>query len=189
MYMEKNQTNKNKLGSGATLKKIEFVKTSKINQSKKDQNTVEVLSDIHKKINSSAALNGGFDLLMFKIEKIEQNQESLVGKLDKIHEAIYDPDDGIFSKINVSTIDTIKKINQTDHSLVTILEWKNRKEKDEEKNEESFEEATTKLSSLQVSVESLQKSKNTLSDVLRWILVALMGGSLTLAFKWLENKF
>jgi len=71
-------------------------------KSQRSKKTVEaqkvVLEAIHKKIVSSAALNGGFDILMFKIEKIEQNQEQLVNKVDKIHDAIYDPNDGIFSK-------------------------------------------------------------------------------------------
>jgi len=159
-------------------------KSSKISKGRSDQ----VLGDIHKKITSSSALNGGFDVLMFKIEKIEQNQEQIVNKVDKIHEAIYDPADGIFSKMSASNVETIEKINETDQRIIEITEWKKRKEKDEDKIEESVETSSEIIRSLQNSVDDLQKSKNTAWSILRWILVAFSGGSLTIFFKWLENK-
>jgi len=185
--MAKKQGDKTKIDD-ESFKKASSVKNSKTPRFKSNQVTDEVLDDIHKKIISSSALNGGFDILMFKIEKIEQNQEALVEKVDKIHDAIYDPDDGIFSKMNSSNISTIEKINETDQRLIALAEWKKRKEKDEEKIEESVEESSMKLSSLQKSVDDLQKSKNIVWNTLRWILVAIAGGSLTLMFKWLENK-
>jgi len=181
--MAKKQGDKNKTFVDSS-KKVTAPKSSRVSKEKNDQ----VLGDIHKKITSSSALNGGFDVLMFKIEKIEQNQEEIVGKVDKIHDAIYDPDDGIFSKMSSSNVKTIEKINETDQRLIEIAEWKKRREKDEDKIEESVEEASTRLSSLQKSVDDLQKSKNTVWGFLRWILVAVAGGSLTLMFKWLESK-
>lgn len=147
-----------------------------------------VLDDIHKKIISSAALNGGFDALMFKIEKIEQNQEQLVHKVDKIHDAIYDPKDGIFSKINEANLETTNKINETDQKLIEVAEWKKQKVKEDTKIELYAEATTEKILGLEKNVYDLVKSKNTLSGAFRWLLVAIVGGSLTLLFKWLETK-
>lgn len=185
--MAKKQGDKNRILADS-LKKSSSSKTVRPSRSKSNQATEEVLGDIHKKIISSSALNGGFDILMFKIERIEQNQAEIVGKVDKIHDAIYDPNDGIFSKMNSSNMNTIEKINETDQRVIEISEWKKRREKDEEKIEENVEESSARLSSLQKSVDDLQKSKNIAWGVIRWILVALAGGSLTLAFKWLEGK-
>lgn len=185
--MAKKQGDKNKIAADK-IKRASSPKTVKTPRTKSIEITDDVLGDIHKKIISSSALNGGFDVLMFKIEKIEQNQEEIVGKVDKIHDAIYDPDDGIFSRMNSSNLNTIEKINETDQRLIEISEWKKRREKDEEKIEESVEESSTRLSALQKSVDDLQKSKNVVWGALRWILVAVAGGSLTLLFKWLENK-
>lgn len=148
----------------------------------------QVLGDIHKKIISSAALNGGFDVLMYKIEKIEQNQEQLVDKVDKIHDAIYDPNDGIFSKISSSNAESTEKINETEQKLIEITQWKKQKEKEDGKMEEEIEDSVTRLSTLQKNVEDLVKSKKAAWGVFRWILVAVAGGSLTLLFKWLETK-
>lgn len=148
----------------------------------------EVLDDIHKKIINSAALNGGFDALMFKIEKIECNQEQLVSKVDKIHDAIYDPQDGIFSKINESSLDTSRRINETDQKLIEVSEWKKQRIKDDAKFESYAEDSSNKILGLQRNVDDLMKSKNMLSGIVRWIIVALAGGGLTLLFKWLEAK-
>ena len=147
-----------------------------------------VLDDIHKKIIGSAALNGGFDILMFKIEKIEQNQEQLVDKVDKIHDAIYDPNDGIFSKLNESNADHAQKINETEQKLIEINEWKKQKDKDHQKSEVELEETSEKVQNLQKNVDDLVQSKGIIWSATRWILVAIAGGSLTLLFKWLETK-
>lgn len=165
------------------------VSSPKSQRSKKPVETQQVvLQDIHKKIISSAALNGGFDILMFKIEKIEQNQEQLVDKLDKIHDAIYDPNDGIFSKISDSNAKNSQKINETEQKIIEISEWKKQRDKEDERSEVELEETAVKVQSIQKNVEDLVKNKNTISAVVRWILVALAGGSLTLLFKWIETK-
>lgn len=165
------------------------VSSLKSQRSKKPVETQQVvLQDIHKKIISSAALNGGFDILMFKIEKIEQNQEQLVDKLDKIHDAIYDPNDGIFSKISDSNAKNSQKINETEQKIIEISEWKKQRDKEDERSEVELEETAVKVQSIQKNVEDLVKNKNTISAVVRWILVALAGGSLTLLFKWIETK-
>jgi hypothetical protein len=167
--------------------KISSPKSQRVKNTFTAQNFV--LDDIHKKIIGSAALNGGFDILMFKIEKIEQNQEQLVGKVDKIHDAIYDPDDGIFSKISDSNAKNSQKINETEQKLVELSGWKKQKEKESEKSELELEETSEKVQIIQKNVDDLVKSKNTISSAVRWVLVALTGGSLTLLFKWIETKF
>ena len=70
------------------------------------------LDEINKKLNTSAALNGGFDTLLYKIDKIEQSQGQLVSKVDKIHDAIYDPSEGIFSKLSEYKLENTNTVNE-----------------------------------------------------------------------------
>lgn len=62
-------------------------------------------------------LNGGFDKLVAKVEKIETVTESLRDaqveakkKIDAIHVAVYDPDTGLYTKVkdNSKWITTVK---------------------------------------------------------------------------------
>ena len=59
----------------------------------------ELLESIAKKIADSKALNGGFDRLVVMVEGIQDKQEEAGRKLDKVTDAIYDPDNGIYSRI------------------------------------------------------------------------------------------
>jgi len=81
-----------------------------------------------------------------------------------------------------------QKINETEQKLIEISAWKKQREKESEKSENELEETTEKVQSIQKNVDDLVKNKNTISAVIRWILVALAGGSLTLLFKWIETK-
>ena len=153
---------------------------------KQDHSTA--LDEIHQKINNSAALNGGFDTLLYKIDKIEQGQGQLVTKVDKIHDAIYDPHDGIFSKIADHKLANTEKFNELSQNIAEINTWKLQKEKEEAKEEASLDQSITRLITLEKSVESLVKSKESTWSVLKWFFVAVGGGIITLFFTWLETK-
>lgn len=59
----------------------------------------ELLETLVKKLNDSAALNGGFDKLYVMIEHIQDKQEESGTKLDKVSDAMYHPDNGLFSRV------------------------------------------------------------------------------------------
>lgn len=176
-------------------------KTRSSSMPPRTSNDSGMLGDIHKKIASSAALNGGFDTLLYKIDKIEQSQGQLVtnigkieenqchlsDKVDKIHEAIYDPNDGLFSKISEAKLENTQKFSDVESKLSEISTWKKYKEKSEDKIDIQHDEANIKLNTLERSVESLVKSKTATWSILKWLGVALGGGILTLCFKWLET--
>lgn len=148
----------------------------------------ETLEEIRRKISSSAALNGGFDTLLYKVDKIEQSQGQLVSKVDKIHDAIYDPNDGIFSKLSEFKLENSEKFGSIDEHVAELNEWKRHKEKELNKNDQEVDTATTKIAALEDHVDSLVKSKNTSWAVLKWLGVAVGGGIIALIFKWLETK-
>ena len=59
----------------------------------------ELLEMLVKKVSEAKALNGGFDKLFLMIEHIHSEQDKSGKKLDKVSEALYDPDDGLFSRV------------------------------------------------------------------------------------------
>ena len=59
----------------------------------------ELLEMLVKKVSEAKALNGGFDRLCVMIEHIHSEQDKSSKKLDKVSEALYDPDHGLFSRV------------------------------------------------------------------------------------------
>lgn len=157
-----------------------------INRQRKDVSPV--LDDIQKKLLSSAALNGGFDTLLYKIDKIEQSQGQLVSKVDKIHDAIYDPNDGIFSKLSEYKLENTNKVNEVTQELNELQLWKDIKEKDETKSEQTEGKTLQKVQELEKSIDSLVRNKNNIWAVTKWFMVAVGGGIVTLFLRWLERK-
>lgn len=153
------------------------------------ENQRQTLSEIQKKLADSTALNGGFDTLLFKIDKIEQSQGNLVSKVDKIHEAIYDPQDGIFSKLSEYRLNNTNEVNDVKQKITELQVWKIHAEKEDLKDDKAVELATKKITILENNVESLTKSKDTAWSFFRWIIVAVGGAAVTFALDWLQKKF
>jgi hypothetical protein len=75
----------------------------------------ELLEMLVKKMGESSALNGGFEKLCIMIEHIQDEQTKSGVKLDKVSEALYDPNHGLFSRVKAieSKLDTnIKDLNR-----------------------------------------------------------------------------
>lgn len=147
------------------------------------------LDEINKKLNSSAALNGGFDTLLYKIDKIEQSQGQLVSKVDKIHDAIYDPSEGIFSKLSEYKLENANTVNDVVHDISELQIWRDMKDKEEVVDATSTQENKKKLGDLERSVTDLIRNKNNIWSVMKWFMVAFGGACITLLVKWIENKF
>jgi len=176
-------------------KKVSVKSVSPMSSRAKSPNG-NLLDDIHRKIQSSAALNGGFDTLLYKIDKIEQSQgqlassqAQLVEKVDKIHDAIYEPDSGLFSKLSEFKLENTEKFGNVDQKLLDLSNWKTYKEKNETKEDVAIDEATSKIKDIEKSVDSLVRSKDHTWAVLKWVAVAISGGLVTLLFKWIEKTY
>jgi len=85
----------------------------------------ELLELLVKKVSDSYALNGGFEKLCVMIEHIQEEQAKSGVKLDKVSEALYDPDVGLFSRVKAieSKLDTnIKDLDKKCNELPTVKE-------------------------------------------------------------------
>lgn len=148
----------------------------------------ELLDLIQKKLQNSAALNGGFDTLLHKIDKIEQSQGQIVARVEKIHEAIYDPADGIFSKMSQTKLDSTQQFNNIENKITSLTEWRKQSEKIDEKQVENVEQFSTKLMHISTDVDNLMKTKQHSVSGIKWLAVAIAGGLLTLMFTWIQTK-
>lgn len=85
----------------------------------------ELLEILVKKVSDSSALNGGFEKLCVMIEHVQEEQEKSGHKLDKVSEALYDPNTGLFSRVKAieSKLDTnIKDLDKKCDELPTVKE-------------------------------------------------------------------
>lgn len=64
-----------------------------------DKERDELLAKISRKIDSSAVLNGGFDKLVIVVDSIKQRQSEQSDKLDQINTRLYEPKEGLFSRV------------------------------------------------------------------------------------------
>lgn len=134
--------------------KIEQHDTENLNS----RQVLQLLTDIQTKVLSSAALNGGFDNLMFKIENIETAQSGMSDKVNMIHDALYKPDDGFFARV--------KQVEEEAHETHSQTET---------------------IRALDVSVTDLKRWKNLVDRVAKWALIAVGGGIATLIGKLLYD--
>ena len=148
----------------------------------KDRDSVlDVLNKLEQKICNSPALNGGFDTLMFKVEKIEESQEKIVVQVDSIHEAVYHPDDGLFAR--VKDIEHIKKkaesVDVLEKDILKLQQWHIIEEKSAEKRNMISDEHEKLVNTHDDDIKELIKFKNRVVAILKWAAGLLGGAALT----------
>lgn len=150
-----------------------------------EQKVSEILKLLEQKILHAAVLNGGFDRLMTEIDKIKESQSQTGAKVDSIHHAIYHPDEGLFAR--VKTVENFKEKIDTcvdlQHNVHDLLQYKEQQDKLNTKDELSKEVQTILLSEHVTSLKDLMDYKTKVNNVFKWILVTLVGASVTLLFK------
>ncbi len=100
------------------------VKKDTENKLEENVNELEVLvKKISSKIENASVLNGGFDEIRDEIKEIKYSQIKVMSDLNKVHEempeikkeiayikdSIYDPDNGLYSRIRESNVDSKRR--------------------------------------------------------------------------------
>lgn len=142
---------------------------------------MEVLRTLQQKVLASAALNGGFDTLMFKVERIEEGQSQMGAKVDSIHNAIYDPDDGLFAR--VKDVEHVKeKVEATEKlssDVAKLQQWHESEEKIVEREARLSEEHEKLVQSHAEQLKELTFFKTRVCAIVKWGLVTVGGGVIT----------
>jgi hypothetical protein len=71
----------------------------KLNQQVERKDETLGLRRVQETLDKAAVLNGGFDRVMIKLDHITQKQEETSQKVNKIHDALYEPDSGFFARV------------------------------------------------------------------------------------------
>lgn len=150
-----------------------------------DESSVHLLHTIHKKLDASPALNGGFDRLLYKIDGIEKSQVQIVEKVDKIHDAIYHPDDGLFARIAATKAAQTESVGRVEKQVEDLVNWKSQAENADEDCEKEADIMQLKLQQLESSIVGIEKFQSFMVAGLKWTFVAVGGGLITLVFKLL----
>ena len=159
-----------------------------------DKENTKLLLDIQQKINGSPALNGGFDTLLYKVDKIEESQGKIVDRIDEIHESIYNPDKGLFARISAVKSLQDKEYNIIDKKIIELDIWKKQidKENIEEKNynkefQKKVEDQQKIVVDQQKTIESLTKWKDSVSSFSKASVMGIGGSVMALAGKFLYD--
>lgn len=121
---------------------------------------VNLLTDIQSKLTSSTIMNGGFERLMEKVTKIETTQDKIIVDVNQLKEIIYDPDEGIYSKIKDCELSSGEKIHKLE------------KESYELKFENNYiKNNLSKIKDLDHNLSELNKIKENYSKF-TWLVVA-----------------
>lgn len=118
---------------------------------------LRMLSEIRGKVMHAGALNGGFDRLSQKIDKLE----STVGE---IHDAIYDPDEGLYARVRTATNEHDSDVTNITQKITTIEEWI-------KEDEKSREETDDNLLALEKEIKGVQS----ITKAIRWVGTAVVG--------------
>lgn len=152
-----------------------------------DKDTATILQDIQKKVNDSYALTNKVDVLLLKVENIEEEQVKISKTVETIHNAIYHPDNGIFSRISaVRTVQSEEKA-EVEKQLLEINSWKNQTEKAVVQNKFEDKEFQKKVEEQHLTLSNLEKWRENVQSVGKWVLVAIGGGIITMLFKALGD--
>jgi hypothetical protein len=121
---------------------------------------MNLLTDIQSKLTSSTIMNGGFERLMEKVTKIETTQDKIIVDVNQLKEIIYDPDEGIYSKIKDCELSSNEKIHKLE------------KESYELKFENNYiKNNLSKVNDLDSNLNELNKIKENYSKF-TWLVVA-----------------
>jgi len=151
------------------------------NTQQSESDSAEIIKSIKEKLDKSPALNGEFDALLHKVDKIEECNGNLNKKVDKIYEAIYHHDDGLIAKMKENAQENKHVHDKNSSDLSHLKEWKITKDKTDEKISVKLD----KIELLNEVVKDLVESKNTTWSITKWLLAALGGGVITIISRYI----
>lgn len=150
---------------------------------------VELLHLVQQKVLSSPGLNGGFTIMMSKVEQIEEGQKQMGAKVDSIYEAIYHPDEGLFARIK--DVEHVKEkvaitellVERLEKDISRLLQQHESKEKILAREEKQMEENARLVKDHAELIKDLVKFKSRVCAIIKWGLVTLTGAMVTLVGK------
>jgi len=150
--------------------------------------TIQLLNTISEKLAASAVLNGGFDRLLYQIDGIEKSQIQIVEKVDNVHNAIYQPDDGLFARVASTKSMQVESISKIETRVDDLITWRAQIAAIEQDYEKETEKLQLQLHQVHAMLDNVQKFQSSFLAALKWTLAAFGGGIITLLFKLMSKN-
>lgn len=128
----------------------------------------------------SPAFNGGFDKLVSKVDMVVESQSTIANKVAEVYEAIYNPDVGLFARIKDVDVEREKDITELQH-------WRSSVNTDLLLDQEQDLKLAAKVEVHEKAIAELSQHRQRVVASLKWLLVALGGGGISLLFQWLST--
>lgn len=148
------------------------------------------IEQVSNKINNSPALNGGFDRLMLKVYSIEDSidrtntsLERANDSIDKLKDSFYDPDIGVYRRIDESKLECRREIVEIDKKIDLLASWKDFITVAGEDKKFSDRRNLDKIELHEKKIDQIESWKSNISSLTKWTLVTLGGSTVTMLFK------
>lgn len=146
---------------------------------------LKLLTKINEKLQQAHALNGGFDTLMLKVDTIEKSTERVATQVDGLHQAIYDPDQGLFARIKAVEAAKSENVADIDKQLAELNAWRDYEHKQMDRFVADETEHREKVSEALKKIDEFSVWKARLSSIYNWTIVTLAGAGVGLLGKLL----
>jgi chromosome segregation ATPase len=137
------------------------------------QSTKEMLSIIQKKVLGSPALNGGFDTLLQKMENLEKHQDKVIEQIDEIHEAVYNPDEGLFARIKDAELERSNEIRELNSEILKIKLHQEHADIDNAKVSKDDEKLGSKVDNLSSRITEIERGY----VIMKWLSATVATGT------------
>lgn len=150
----------------------------------------QMVIEIAKKLQNAPALNGGFDRMLVIVEHIQEKQNETTQKINRIHDGLYEPDDGLYARVKmVENVSSDFSKRQLDHLATdekTLISLNESLKKLAEKDDDLVKKVETTLRLKKIAGEDLEKLEAVIRVKSLWLniwskAIWLLGGGLLAA--------
>jgi len=152
-------------------------------QNYNEDDIINRLSSVIEKVSERT----NFETLLYKVDKIEEAQGRVVTKIEDIHNAIYDPDQGVFAKIKQEELSRKDDLADVDVRLQNFAVWRENVNQDFADGTTETHKTNEDFKNIQNDVRDLVQWRQRSSAVSKWIIISLSGAVITLGFKLLYD--
>lgn len=149
--------------------------------------TAKLLYDIRQKVENSPVLNGGFETMLYKVDKIEESQGKIVDSVNVINDAIYQPDDGIFARITLLKSDVNAHTQMLQTELESLDTWRVQSHSDRSDDKKLMDQLNDKIRAQQKTIETLELWKSNVTSMVKWSVTTISASLITIVAKILYD--
>jgi hypothetical protein len=134
---------------------------------------------IQNKVLGSPALNGGFETLIHKMDNFEKRQDQVIESVKEIHDAVYNPDEGLFARVRDAEMSKINEINALSTEINTLKIRQELDNRDHVLGTTAEREMKKEFDSLKIIVLEIQRGYS----ILKWLTITISGGFILATIK------